>query len=156
MIEAKVLIPKNIVAKAYLNSDTPYSYLKHIKVSALPYFMAWTGVILVNIITGNKDLIFWHLLAISVFGVLYATYIYKEYEEMYSSNGNDIEYYVRLDNSGVYINQPEQYTSWDEYKSYVEYDDYIQINSNNGVTFLPKTEELKDVIQFTKEKIPNK
>ena len=156
MIEAKVIVPKHIVTKGYLNSEKPYTYLSHLKDSINPYFMAWTAVILVDTLTGNNNLIFWHLLAISIFGVLYTTYIYKEYQEIHNSIGKEIEYHVRIDDSGVYIKHPEQYTSWDKYINYTEYDDYIQINGLNGVSFLPKTEELKHVIEFTKKKIPNK
>ena len=156
MIEAKVFLPKHIAAKGHINSNKPYVFSKHLINSIPPYFFAWASVILIDVTTDNANLVWWHFISILFFAFLLSSYNYVKLEEFYKSTAREMEYDVQLDDSGVYIKNPDKHISWDNYLNYVEYEDYIQINSVGGTSFLPKTDELKEVIDFTKQKIPNK
>jgi hypothetical protein len=66
-------------------------------------------------------------------------------------------YTAILDDNGVTIKSEvaENHFSWDSYKSYKDYDTYIQINfANEGMSLIPKTPELYEIIEFTKTKLP--
>lgn len=67
-------------------------------------------------------------------------------------------FYAELDEAGVNTNAAaKNRIEWDSYVSYEEYEDYLQINDKRGgISFLPKTPDLFEAIEFTKRKIQKK
>jgi hypothetical protein len=68
------------------------------------------------------------------------------------------EFHARADELGVTTDAAsESRKEWSHYSSYIEHDDYLQLNDMTGnITFLPKSPELEEFIEFTKTKIPGK
>jgi hypothetical protein len=75
------------------------------------------------------------------------------------------EFIAKLDDTGVTTRAPqdviqdamneESRYEWSFYQSFKDYEDYLQITDiNGGITFVPKTVELMELVEFTKNKIP--
>ena len=157
MIEAKVVVPREIIIEGLAKSRNLKSLLLELYAASSIYFMAWSVVVLVDVVTNNTHLILWHLLALAVLSVVVSLRTYSQYKDELKSKAKSVEYFVKLDDSGVYISHPKKHYGWEEYQCYIEHDKYLQLmGRNTGVSFLPKTDELSEVIEYTKSKIPNK
>jgi hypothetical protein len=81
----------------------------------------------------------------------------------WSKEVDDLEgwsYHAALDDEGVVTTSDTgdtQRMQWSDYKHYVEFDTYLQIEHvDGGFSFIPKSPELFDLIEFTRTKIAEK
>ena len=83
-----------------------------------------------------------------VFSYSKSYYILKNVNEGYSFD-------VKLDEEGVETS--DQKISWDEYHYFVEFDEYLEIHGpKNSISFVPKTAELHDILEYVRKRIPTK
>jgi hypothetical protein len=157
MIEKEITIPKNITIKGILKSTKYISFLQDLRNSINLLLFGLGGIILVDIISGNGYLIIWHMLSLLIVSVFVSQFLHMEWKNDILEKTKDHTYIVKLDEAGVQIiNKPKNHR-WDDYLYYVEYEDYLLImNKEVGISFLPITPELSDVIEYAKKKIPNK
>jgi hypothetical protein len=158
MLEAYIQVEKNIAVKGHKRGlrskaikDISFYY-------AWRLFIVWAVIIQTNAIWGGNDkLIFWQSIVFIVLWISASIYEYRDWSKRMDTY--EVQSYTAiLDDSGVTIRTEitENRYSWDSYKSYKEYDNYIQINfANEGMSLIPKTPELFEIIEFTKSKLPS-
>ncbi len=157
MIEGKVKVDQSIAAKAYKRA------MWFDAVKSLTYFhgirlaIVWFTITIVNGFFGQEFLNTYHGYTLFVILIGFVLYDYQQWSKKIDETRVE-DYVAKLDELGVQIDREfvEERYDWDLYKNYEEYEDYIQINFvNGGMTIIPKTNELYEVIQFTKTKIPS-
>jgi hypothetical protein len=157
MIEAKINVPREIIIDGLVKSRTIKTVLSDLSALASFYLLAWSVVIFVDVLTNNLYLIWWHFLALAFLVLIMTLYADSQAIKKIKSTAKNSEYTAKLDDSGVYINYPDKHHGWDEYEYYKEHDEYLEIKGKTtGITFLPKTNELIEVVKYTKTKIPYK
>jgi hypothetical protein len=119
--------------------------------------MVWIVIAIADALAGASHLIILHLLFLTGLTVAASIYSYIEWERKISQLSG-WSFYARLDEMGVTTTNPqENWYEWSSYTGYREFDDYLEIERLPGeISFLPKTPELFEAIEFTKEKIPPK
>jgi hypothetical protein len=157
MIEKEITIPKNITIKGVLKSTKYTSFIEDLRGSINLLLFGAGGIILVDLISGNGHLIIWHILSLLIVSGLISLFLHMQWKNDLLQKTKDHTYTVKLDETGVQIiSEPKNY-KWGDYLYYVEYEDYLLImNKEVGISFLPITPELSDIIEYTKKKIPNK
>ena len=86
-----------------------------------------------------------------------ATYLYIQWRKNLKKHLKGHTFFAKVNDEGVTTRKDEEFHKWDTYKYFIEYDDYLMFKHIDGsMSFLPKTEELKEIIDFTKTKIPQK
>lgn len=157
MIEANITIDRDLIIKGYKNA---YS-MKALRDSTAFYnvraFFVFLAVAFADIYFGAAHLIGVHLVVIAALAIGASLYHYFSWLKQLSANAKDYELHVVLDDDGVLIkNDNDKRLAWSSYSYYKEFDDYLEITNSTGeISFLPKRNELVDVIVFTKTKIPN-
>jgi hypothetical protein len=160
MLEARIEIPDKIAAEGFKRAMTPSAVPQIASYYGNKLALLWVIIAIVDGLAGSGELIFYHLL--TMIGVWIAASVLRYLEwskEIARTPGWSFE--VSLDDDGVTITRDttdvKRRVGWSFYKNYVEYDKYLQIEDRDGnFSFLPKTPELLKVIEFTKEKIPEK
>jgi hypothetical protein len=157
MLEVRVQIEDELAVKGYRKA------LRRNAIDNIIYFYmpkllaAWLVVAFVDAVAGAGHLIIPHMLALS--GLVFVASIYSYFEwEKKISRLKGWNFYARLDEMGVTtMNPQENWYEWSSYKGYREFDDYLEIERLPGeISLLPKTPELFEAIEFTKQKIPQK
>lgn len=160
MLEARVKIDKDLAVRGYRTA------LKYKAFQDLSYFYAvrlmivWIAISVVNALWKHGEMTTPHLIALGVVWLGMSFYAYREWYNGLADKTEGWEFVARLDDDGVSTSpvdgggQEFRY-AWSHYQSYRDRGDYLQINDvNGGITFVPKTAELAELIEFTKEKIP--
>lgn len=157
MLEARVQIDDELAVKGYRRAlrfkalqEQAYFYSSKLAV-------VWVVVAIADALFDAPHLIaphFFFLLALSV-AATFDGYL-RWNKKIAAMRG--WSFYARLDEMGVATTFPqENWYEWSSYTGYREFDDYLEIERLPGeISFLPKTPELFQVIEFTKEKIPQK
>ncbi|MCJ8314902.1 MAG: hypothetical protein HRU38_22365 [Saccharospirillaceae bacterium] len=157
MIEKKINIPKEIIKKGLLKSLKYTTLIENIKGSFALCSFFLIGITFVDFVTGNSNLVFLHILSCFVISCLMSIKFFYEWISEVKNETEDFIYSVKLDELGVHIKNDEYLVKWEEYLYFIEYEDYLLIKiKDSGVSFLPKTLELTDVIEYTKKKVPEK
>lgn len=158
MLEAQIEIDKELAVKGYKRA------LKNKALREIAYFYAsrltivWLVVSAANLLVNEENLTNYYLLIFAGLWIISTTHGYLQWQKKLANETQGWSFYASLDDIGVTtnINRNNRY-NWDFYTNYIEYDDYLQINDSQGdVTFLPKSAELSEIIEFTKNKIPQK
>ena len=157
MIEEHIQIDKNLAVKGYKKAlkfkairDTTYFW-------ATRLFIVWIAIVIADQIGNQGQLIGLHFQFILGLWVIASIYSYVDwYKKINNIEGWD--FHAKLDEKGVTTTiSKESRMDWNSYANYKEYEDYLQINDvHGGITFLPKTSKLNNVIEFTKTKIRKK
>jgi hypothetical protein len=160
MLEANVRIDKDLAVKGFRRA------LKYKAFQNISYFYAirlmivWLVISLVNALWGQGYLTSAHLVVLGVLWLGISIHGYYKWDKELAETTEGWEFIARLDDDGVFTypkDRPEDEAryEWSFYHSYREYEDYLEITDiNRNVTFLPKTAELLELIEFTKNKIP--
>lgn len=157
MLEANIQIHKDLVVKAYRRAwrykalrDISYFY-------AIRLLIVWMVAGAANNVTGKSGSINFHLTFI-ILWVIAVIHGFIKWHKDISRTMTNWDFNAVLDYSGVTTKTiSENNYKWNFYKNYQEYEDYLQINDfKGGITFLPKTPELCEIIEFTKSNIPKK
>jgi len=157
MIEKEITIPKEIIVKGLLHSRSFSEFIDNLKGFLYMSCYAASAIILVDSITSNTQLIKWHILSLVTLSLLVAVVTHAQWKKEIINKSKDFTYNAKLDDTGVFLSGVSKHYNWNQYQYYIEYSDYLLIKgTESGVSFLPKTKELSDVIEFTKTKIPNK
>jgi hypothetical protein len=158
MIEAIITIDRDLQIKG---SKKAYG-LQALRNGASFYsrraFVVFLAVAVADALFGGGHLIGIHLCVISALAIAAAFYFYFDWLTKLSANARDYELDVILDDEGVTIkNDNNKQITWNSYSYFKEYEDYLEITHSSGeISFVPKRNELADVIIFTKSKISNK
>ena len=157
MIEAHIPIDRELIIKGYKKA---YG-MAAIKNSAY-YYSRWALIVFVavaiaDVLYGGGNLISIHLYVIVGLAFFASLYHYFDWIEKVSRNARDSELHVVLDDEGVTIKSKNDLRiEWSTYTHFKEYEDYLEITNSSGeISFLPKRNELAEVIIFTKSKIPS-
>lgn len=162
MLEAQIKIDHELAVKGFRRAlrfkafqDISYFY-------AVRLMAVWLVVSLVNALWDRGGLTTIHLIFLAVLWLIVSIHDYYKWHKELAGRTEGWEFIAKLDDGGVatrLIQDPQEEVrqDWDFYQSYRDYEDYIQINdTGGGITFLPKTPGLKEIIEFTKNKIPEK
>ncbi|MEP6903185.1 MAG: hypothetical protein ABJA66_15660 [Actinomycetota bacterium] len=158
MIEAQITIDRDLIIKG---SKRAYG-IQAIRSGAAFYtwraFLVFLAIAFGDAVYGGGDLIGLHLCIISGLAIAASFYNYFEWLNKLTASAQDYELHVVLDDAGVTIkNNYDKHIEWGSYTYFKEYEDYLEITNSSGeISFLPKRNELADVIIFTKSKIPKK
>jgi hypothetical protein len=157
MLEAHIQIDDDLAAKGYrraLQSKAIADICNHYAKNLLIVYMF---VAAADAILDAPDLIWSHFLCLCVLWVFACIYGYSDWTKRVAQT-RGWSFHAKLDELGVTTdNSQETRNNWNFYTSYKEYEDYLQIdNSEGAVTFLPKTPELFEIVEFTKQKIPRR
>ncbi len=159
-LSGHIKIDKELAVKGYrralrFSAFNTYSYYYAVRLVVVGLAIA-----MADAFWDERDLIPRHA---AVLGVVWLGITLFEYIRWYHDLGTKTEgweFDATLDDTGVksYAKvEAENKYAWDFYTSCREYEDYLEIRDSNGqVTFVPKTQELNDLVNFTKEKIPNR
>jgi hypothetical protein len=158
MLEGYIQVEKDIAVKVY-KKDLRSKAVRDISFYyAWRLFIVWAVIIQTDAIWGgNNKLIFWQSIGFIVLWISASIYEYRDWSKR--MDAYEVPSYTAvLDDTGVTIKSEilESRHSWDSYKSYKEHDRYIKINfTNGGMSLIPKTPELFEIIEFTKSKLPS-
>ncbi|HSK72213.1 MAG TPA: hypothetical protein VK892_10990 [Pyrinomonadaceae bacterium] len=157
MLEAHIQIDDELAAKGYKRALKGKAIRDIAKFYSNYLIVIWVVVAVADGLMGAGHLIFPHLVVI--FGLWIAAIFlgYNQWTKQVAAI-KGWSFYAKLDEQGVIITRSEnERLNWNFYKNYKEYDDYLEIESSQGeITFLPKTPELFEVVEFTKQKISQK
>jgi hypothetical protein len=157
MIEAQIRIDDELAVKGYRKA------LRYKTAKDIVYFYAskmmivWVVIAVADAFFGGEHLIKPHFFFLLALGAAASVYSYLKWDKEISEL-RGWSFFARLDEMGVTTTSPqENWYEWSSYKGYREFDDYLEIERLPGeISLLPKTPELFEVIEFTKEKIPPK
>ena len=161
MPEARIEIPDEIAAKGFKRAMTPSALSQIASHYGNNLAIVWVVIAIVDGIFGAGQLIFYHLIAMIGLWIAASFLRYREWSKLISLS-KGWSFHARLDEEGItttrdHAADEETRVSWSFYKNYVEYETYLQIEHDDGnFSFLPKTPELFELIEFTKRKIPEK
>jgi hypothetical protein len=156
MIEAEVSVDRNIWIKAQRVGLRYSAFVDQMRFYGWRLFFIWGVVAAVDGINNQQSLISYHIQA---FFLLWLFACIAGYIHWYLEVGKksvSFSFDVKLDENGVTAIHPEVLVPWSSYKSIKEYDDFYLIRSDSGISVLPKNESIHDVIDYSKQKIPNK
>ena len=159
-LSGHIKIEKQLAVKAYrralrFSAFNTYAYYYAVRLVVVGLLIA-----MADAVWEERDLIPRHaaVLGIIWLGITLFEYIRWHYDLEKKTEGWEFD--ATLDDTFVktYAKvEAEREVPWDFYTSYREYEDYLEIrDSDSQVTFIPKTPELIEMINFTKEKIPNR
>ncbi|HEX8370483.1 MAG TPA: hypothetical protein VF604_18195 [Pyrinomonadaceae bacterium] len=157
MIEARIQIDDELAVKGYRKALRFKALKEHAYFYASKLAIVWAVIACADALLGAEHLIkphFFFLLALSVAATVYG---YIKWDKKISEL-KGWSFYAKLDEMGVTTMNPhENRYEWSSYTGYREFDDYLEIERLPGeISFLPKTPDLFQVVEFTKEKIPPK
>ncbi len=157
MIEANILIDRDLVIKGYKRAYGLTTLKNGASFYNMRAFFVFLAVAFADVLYDGGHLIGVHLCVITALAIGAAFYQYFDWTKKLSATAADYELDVILDDEGVTFKHDNKRIEWSEYDYFKEYEDYLEITSKSGeITFLPKRDELAEVIVFTKSKIPNK
>ena len=108
----------------------------------------------IYILTKDKSLLELIYVSIGVWFILLSYRVLKIFLNIRAIK-EDHSFYVSLNQQGVQISQ--KLTPWEHYTFYIEHDDYLEIHDiENNISYLPKTNDIDEIISFTKTHIPQK
>jgi|SRR5215213_994740 len=157
MIEAHIRIDDELAVKGYRKALRFQALKNHAYFYSSKLAVVWAVIAFADALFDAAYLItphFFFLLALSVAATVYGYFQWDK--KIAAMRGWSFD--ARLDEMGVTTMNPhENWYEWSSYKGYREFEDYLEIERLPGeISFLPKTPELFEVIEFTKEKIPPK
>lgn len=158
MLEAKIRVEKELVAKGYkkglwFNALKDISYFYAVRLMGV-----WILVSIVDGLFNQSSLMTMHAYALIGLWIAVSIYEYRKWAKQIEETQTD-EYVAILDDIGVIIKKEatEERFNWEFYKDYEEHQDYLQINfTYGGMGIIPRTPELFEVVEFTKNKLPPK
>ena len=157
MPEAHVRIEKELAVEGFRRA-LKFSAVKDISYYyGLRLMVVWIVISLANALAGEEHLSGYHGLFLLAIWIAVSVHgYYKWHRDLGDTEG--WEFYAQLDELGVTTTvNGENRNEWNFYSSCIEHEDYLQINdTRGGITFLPKTPELAELVEFTKRKIPVK
>jgi hypothetical protein len=154
MCEANVTITADLWKKILWNRAKKYTLWKNIKMNTIIIFSLYAGLMTVFYFTKNETLLFNPLWLLVSWLLLLSYNILKTYLSI-TFLKEDYSFHVKLDKYGVETNDSKK--PWHNYLFYIEYDDYLEIyEKNKAISFLPKTEDLKEILVYTMTNIKNK
>lgn len=157
MLDAHIEIEDKLAAKGFKRAMRSKAIIDIAHYYATNLVVVWIIIAIADGIFGAGHLIFPHLLFIIGLGIVATVYGYFDWVKRIEQT-KGWSFYAKLDEQGVITNlSQENRFNWNYYKNYKEYEDYLQIESSEGTfTFVPKTPELSEIVEFTKQKIPRK
>lgn len=155
MIVAHVTIEKELAVRGWRRA------LRFRSIKNISYFYAvrltivWIIISIVNGIFDDGRLTGYHLLALTIVWLVATLARYINWYREIGENTVGWEFDVVLDDDGVTSKSHSSMTrNWSFYKQYREYDDYLEIEDSDGnITFLPKTNDMQELVEFTKAHI---
>lgn len=159
MLEARVEIPDELAGKGFKRAMTPTAVPQIAAYYGNRLAALWVVIAIADGLAGAGHLIPYHLAVMVVVWIGATLLRYNEWsKEILAMKG--WSFLATLDEEGVTTKHDvplEHRIAWSHYKNYVEYETYMQIEDVDGhFSFLPKTPELFQLIEFTKGKIPAK
>jgi len=159
MLEAQVEIPDALASEGYKRAMALRAVGQIGGYYSRNLAVIWVVIAIADAFANAGHLIFYHFLfLLAVAAVATAMRHYDWSKEVAAMKG--WTFHAKLDDDGVvtqYSLLPSEHRGWEFYRNYVEYDSYLQIeDQNGGFSFLPKTPELFEIIEFTRSKIPEK
>ena len=159
MLEAQVEISDALAARAYKKA------MSHAALSQIAGYYSrniailWVVVSIADAIADSAHLITYHFAFLTATLIAAVALQYRKW----SKEVDDVKgwsYHAALDEEGVVTTSgtgETQRMQWSDYKQYVEFDTYLQIDhEDGGFSFVPKSPELFDLLEFTKTKIAEK
>ena len=158
MIEAKILIDRDLVIKGYKKAYGLAALRNGASFYSFRAFFVFLAVAFADAFFGGGHLIGVHLCVITALAIGASVYHYFDWLKQVTTNARDYELHVVLDDEGVTLkNEHDKRLEWSSYDYFKEYEDYLEITNKAGeISFLPKRDEYAPAIIFTKTKIPNK
>lgn len=157
-ITGRIKIEKEFVLKAYRRKNR-WGGLFHVGYHlAIRLMFVWLAIASADACAGRRDLAALHALTIFFVWIVATVCYYVSWYQSLKKTVVGWEFDATLDDEGVKthsIVDADREVPWSFYKGYREHDGYLEIHDQKDqVTFVPKTEELADLVVFTKEKIP--
>lgn len=158
MIEAHIRIDRDLIIKGYKKAHGMKALGNGASFYSWRLLLVWFAVAMVDAWGNRADLMKIHFCIIMSLSVVAAVHSYFDWSKKLSQTAQDTELHVILDDEGVTIkNDLDKLIEWNSYSYFKEYDAYLEITHSSGeISFVPKTDELANVIIFTKTKIPSK
>lgn len=157
MKEHKITVSKELFHKALIKEKKYSEFIDILKILFSQTILIFLIVILIDKYTHNSNIIYLHTSYIYIVVVSMAAYLYVHWRIILKKELKGYTFTAIVSDEGVVTKQNEEFHEWNSYKYFIEYDEYLMIkHKNGGLSFLPKTEELKEIIEFTKTKIPQK
>jgi hypothetical protein len=156
MIEAHISIDRDLAIKGYKKAYGMQALQNGASFYSWRAFIVFLPIAFADGFYGRADLIGVHLYILVGLAVAASLHFYFDWMKKLSANARDTELHVVLDDEGVAIkNDNDKRIEWETYSYLKEYEDYLEITHSSGdISFLPKRNELAEVIIFTKTKIP--
>jgi hypothetical protein len=157
MLEAHITIDRDLIIKGYKKAHAVKVLGDAVGFYGWRLLLVWLAVAAADGMKDREDLIGIHLFIVLGAAAALSIHTYYDWTKKLAGAAADGYLHVVLDDEGVTIkNDNDKRIEWDSYSHFKEYEDYLEITHSSGeISFLPKTDELADVIVFTKTKIPS-
>jgi hypothetical protein len=157
MIEAHVQIDDELAVKGFKRALRAKAIKDISHYYATNLMIVWMVIAVADVVLGAAHLMFSHFLVMAGLWIVASVAGYYDWTKRIAQT-KGWSFDAKLDEQGVIINASQKNrVNWDHYTGYKEYDDYLQIEAGEGeISFLPKTPELFEVIEFTKQMISRK
>ncbi|HVE58647.1 MAG TPA: YcxB family protein [Pyrinomonadaceae bacterium] len=158
MIEAHITIDRDLKIKAYKRAYGITALGNGASFYGWRAFVVFLAVAVADGFYESGDLIGVHLCIITALAIAASFHTYFDWVKKLAAGAQDTELHVVLDDEGVTIkNEHDKRIEWSSYAYFKEYEDYLEITHSSGeISFVPKRNELADVIIFTRSKISSK
>ncbi len=154
MHEATVTITARLWKKILLDRAIEHTFWKYLKTYTIILLTAIAGVVIIYFFNKDKsflELIYWFCgfwFAMQIMTMIQIYIPIRAIKEDYS-------FKINLNEDGIKI--LEERIPWEHYQFYIEKDSYLEIhNRNQQISYLPTTNDIKDIIEYTKAHIQKK
>ncbi len=160
MHESEITISTDLLKIILWDRAKKYTLWKHFKTYTIIMVSGYAGLLSVVFLLKFTSLSFHFPLSMLLFlflvtwlGLLLFAFI-KTYISTHSIK-EGFSFHVKLDEDG--IETCEQKMPWEYYLFYVEHNDYLEIHTTDkSITFLPKNDEIIDILDYTRAHIKQK
>ena len=159
MISGHVQIERELAIRGWRRAFRFRGLWKLAYYNACELIVIWVVIAIANAIQHQGVLSIFHFEILAIFWVVATLACHIKWYLDIEKNTFGWAFDAILDENGVKVtrSESEKHYDWVSYKAYKEYEDYLEIEDIKGnVTFLPKTEDLAEVISFTKSKLRRK
>ncbi len=154
MHEGTVTITASLWRKILLDRAIKHTFWKYLKTYTITLIVAIAGVVTVYLSNKDKsllELIFWFCGFWFVLQIMTMTQIYLTIRSI----KEDYSFHINLNEVGIKI--LEERIPWEHYEFYIENDHYLEIhNKNQQISYLPKSNDIKELVDYTKAYIQKK
>jgi hypothetical protein len=151
-----IKVKKEYWIDAQLKDQRYSAFLAQLKAYWLPFTLIWIVIAFIDIFNNQGHLVYQHLIAILLLFLGASIFGYLIWRRRVKASAIDYSFKAVLTEEGVITHPQEIFRTWDSYISIKDCGSYYMIKGSDGLSVLPNDIEVKEIIDVSLNKIPNK